>query len=122
MRKKSIFVFLLLTILTIVLAVLFYRFADWYAQTMGEIFSYIVIISFTLLVFAPLKFIKDKKANISIVNYVKYFGVAIFALTRVVVGIFKEVVLTASYVFTRFFVKGSPKIKETSHNNQDIQA
>lgn len=122
MRKKSIFVFLLLAIFTIVVAVWFYRFAEWYAQTMGEIFSYIVIISFSLFVFAPLKFIKDKKANISIVNYVKYFGVSIFALVRIVTEICKEVIVTASYIFTRFFVKGTQIKQEIPQTNQDTQA
>lgn len=39
----------------------FYRFAQWYEQIMGTIFSYIMMIGFILFIFAPFRFIKDKK-------------------------------------------------------------
>ncbi|AIT08831.1 hypothetical protein LO80_01785 [Candidatus Francisella endociliophora] len=117
MRKKSLFVFILLLVLTIVAAVLFYRFAEWYAQAMGEIFSYIVIISFSLFVFSPFKFMKDKKANISIVSYVKYLGISIFALAKVIANICKEVVTTVNYILKRFFMKTTPKKKELDQDS-----
>lgn len=114
MKKKSLFLFLLLVVLTIVGLVLFYRFAQWYDQAMGEIFSYIVIISFILFIFAPFKFIKDKKANISFFSYIKYMSVTVFALTKIVANICKEIAITVSYVVSRFFKKVSDKQQATT--------
>ena len=57
MKKKSLFLLLFLVILTAIVLVLFYRFAQWYEQIMGTMFSYIMMIGFTLFIFAPFRFI-----------------------------------------------------------------
>ncbi|BCD90783.1 hypothetical protein fh0823_09220 [Francisella halioticida] len=120
MKKKSLFLFILLVILTVIGMVLFYRFAQWYGQLLGSILSYIVMISLALFIFAPFKFIKDKRVNISIFNYIKYLGVTVFVLVKFVVNILKQIVLTFSYIVTRTFTnKNFPQPKKESSKQLD---
>lgn len=100
-----------LVILTVIVLVLFYRFAQWYEQIMGTIFSYIVMISFILFIFAPFRFIKDKKASISSFNYFKYMGVTLLALGKTIINICKQAILTVGYVVTRLFTNDQSQHK-----------
>ncbi|MBK2266659.1 hypothetical protein [Francisella philomiragia] len=111
MKNKNLFLFVLLVILTVIVLVLFYRFAQWYEQKLGTIFSYIVMIGITLFVFTPFKFIKDNKAKINIINYFKYLGVSILKVAQIVVTIIKEASLTIMYLVTRLFAKDSSESK-----------
>ncbi|ABK89666.1 hypothetical protein FM755_06050 [Francisella tularensis] len=111
MKKKSLFLFLFLIILTAIVLVLFYRFAQWYEQIMGTIFSYIMMIGFILFIFAPFRFIKDKKANISFFNYFKYMGMTLLALAKIIINICKQAVLTVGYVVTRLFANDQSQDK-----------
>ena len=113
MKKKNIFLLVGLIVIAIVGLVLFYRFAEWYSQALGSIFSYILMISFILLIFAPFKFMKDKKAKISLVSYIKYLGCTLLSIGKIVISILKESVLTVSYMISRLFSKGS------SHKTSD---
>lgn len=117
MKKKSLFLFLLLVILTAIGLFLFYRFAQWYEQLLGSIFSYIVMISLALFIFAPFRFIKDKKANINIFSYIGYLGVTVLVLVKFVANVLKEIVLTFSYIVARIFTNktfSQPIKKESS--------
>jgi Ca2+/Na+ antiporter len=122
MKKKSLFLFLLLVILSIIGLFLFYRFTQWYEQLLGSIFSYIVMISLALFIFAPFRYIKDKKTNINIFSYIKYLGVTILVLVKFVVNVLKEIVLTFSYIVTRIFSNKNfyqPKKESPKQSDQE---
>ena len=106
MKKKNIFLFIVLSVITIVGLVLFSRFAQWYSQVLGSIFSYIVMISFIMLIFSPFKFMKDKKANVSLTNYIKYLGYTFLSICKIIISILKESVLTMIYLVSKLFSKG----------------
>lgn len=103
MKKKNIALFIVLFVITIVGLILFYRFAQWYSQVLGAIFSYIVMVSFILFIFAPFKLMKDKKAKMGLVNYIKYFGCSLLCIGKIVAKILKESLLTIAYIISRFF-------------------
>ncbi|MBK2024930.1 hypothetical protein [Francisella philomiragia] len=105
MKNKNLFLFVLLVILTVIVLVLFYRFAQWYEQILGTIFSYIVMIAILLFVFAPFKFIKDKKAKVNMLNYFKYLGITILEIVKIIVNIVKQAALTLVYLVSRLFAK-----------------
>ncbi|AJI54348.1 hypothetical protein [Francisella philomiragia] len=109
MKNKNLFLFVLLVILTVIVLVLFYRFAQWYEHTLGSIFSYIVMIAILLFVFAPFKFIKDKKAKVNIFTYFKYLGVTILEIVKILANIVKQAALTLGYLVKRLFTKDSPE-------------
>ncbi|MEY8702154.1 hypothetical protein AB4F11_03850 [Francisella philomiragia] len=111
MKKKNLFLFILLVILTVIVLVLFYRFAQWYEQKLGTIFSYIVMVSIILFVFTPFKFIKDKKAKINVFNYFKYLGVTILEIVKILANVVKQAVLTLVYLVKRLFTKDLPENK-----------
>ncbi|MDE4938487.1 hypothetical protein, partial [Francisella tularensis] len=67
---------------------------------MGTIFSYIIMIGILHFIFAPLRVIKEKKANISFFNYFKYKGMTLLALAKKIINICKQAVLTVGYVVT----------------------
>ena len=123
MNRKSLFLFLLLVILATIGIVLFYRFAQWYEQLLGSIFSYIVMVSLVLFIFTPFRYIKDKKANISIFIYIKYLGVTVLVLVKFVVNVLKEIVLTFSYIVIRIFTNKSfsqPKKEFPKQSDQEL--
>ncbi|QIV95952.1 hypothetical protein EDC55_10259 [Allofrancisella inopinata] len=111
MNKKGLFVFFSLVILIAVALLLFYKFSIWYEQALGSIFSYIVMVSFVLLVFSPFRFIKDNKANISVSSYIKYLGYTLLYIVKFVASIVKQIVLTVLYIVSKLF---STKNKEPS--------
>lgn len=123
MKKKNLFLFLLLIVVTVIVLILFYRFAQWYEQLLGSIFSYMVMISLALFIFAPFRFIKDKRASLNIFNYVKYMGVTILVLVKFVVNVLKQIVLTFSYVVARLFTNknfSQPKKESLQQLDQEI--
>jgi tellurite resistance protein TehA-like permease len=107
MKKKNIFLFVALVVIAIVGLVLFYRFAQWYSQALGSIFSYIIMVSFIMLIFAPFKLMKDKKAKINLVSYIKYLGCTLLSIGKMILSILKESILTISYMVSKLFSKGS---------------
>ena len=109
MKKKNIFLFIALMIIAIAGLVLFYRFAEWYGQALGSIFSYIVMTSFIILIFAPFKLMKDKKAKISLGNYVKYLVCTLLHIGKVIANTIKESLLTIVYMISKLFSKDSNK-------------
>ncbi|MGQ4002345.1 hypothetical protein QIW31_04790 [Francisellaceae bacterium CB299] len=113
MKKKNIFLFIVLIVATIVGLILFYRFARWYEQALGAIFSYLVMISFIMLIFAPFKLMKDKKAKVSLTSYVKYLGCTLLCICKVIVNVLKESLLTITYLISKLFSKS------TSHKTSD---
>ncbi|QLE78782.1 hypothetical protein FLM55_03110 [Francisella sp. Scap27] len=114
MKKKNLFLFLVILIVGIFGAYWFYKFASWYEQTLGALFAYIVIISFLMLIFAPFKLIKDKKGTISVLAYFKFMGITLLNIAKVIGLIAKESVLTLVFIFSRFFSKKTKGvIKET---------
>ncbi|GAB4221838.1 MAG: hypothetical protein Kow0076_0940 [Francisella sp.] len=106
MKKQGLFL-LFLVIFSLIVLVLFYRFSQWYEQTIGEIFSYIIMIFFVLFIFSPFKFMKDKQADVSIFNYFKYMGISLFKFITIVINIFKQAILTFSYVVMKLFTSHS---------------
>lgn len=113
MKKKNIFLFIGLVVVAMVGLVLFYRFAQWYSQVLGSIFSYLVMISFIMLIFAPFKLMKDKKAKVSLTSYVKYLGYTLLCICKVIVNVLKESLLTITYLISKLFSKS------TSHKTSD---
>ncbi|MED7787799.1 hypothetical protein [Francisella sp. 19X1-34] len=123
MNRKSLFLFLLLVILVAIGLFLFYRFAQWYEQLLGSIFSYIVMVSLALFIFTPFRYIKDKKANINVFSYIKYLGVTVLVLVKFVVNVLKEIVLTFSYIVSRIFTNKSfsqPKKESSEKIDQEL--
>jgi membrane protease YdiL (CAAX protease family) len=115
MKNKNLLLFILLVILTAIGLILFSRFAQWYEQAMGSIFSYVVMIALVLFIFAPFKFIKDKKANINIINYARYMGVTILVLVKILAELIRQTILTASYIVLKLFSK-----KDISNKSQNF--
>ncbi|AJC49042.1 hypothetical protein IB642_03720 [Allofrancisella guangzhouensis] len=111
MNKKGLFLFFSLGVLITIAVLLFYKFAIWYEQALGSIFSYIVMVSFVLLVFSPFRFIKDNKANISVSSYIKYLGYTLLYILKFIASVAKQVILTILYLISKLF---STKNKEPS--------
>ena len=107
MKKKNIFLFIVLIVATIVGLTLFYRFARWYEQALGAVFSYIVMVSLILVVFAPFKFMKDKKAKIGLTSYIKYLGCTLLCICKIIINLLKESLLTITYLISKLFSKNS---------------
>ena len=110
MKKKNMFLFVSLVVIAIVGSLLFYKFAEWYSQALGSIFSYIVIISFIMLIFTPFKLMKDNKAKIGLASYVKYLGCTLLCICKIIISIFKESLLTITYMISKLFSKKSSHI------------
>ncbi len=109
MKKKNIFLYISLIVITIIGIFFFYGFARWYEQALGSIFAYIFMVSFVLLIFAPFKFMKDKKAKIGFVIYVKYFGFTLLYICKIVFNMLKEILLTISYMISKLLSKNKDK-------------
>lgn len=59
------------------------------------------MISLVMFIFAPFRFMKDKKADVNIFSYIKYLGVTVLVLAKFVVNVLKQTVFTISYVVSK---------------------
>ena len=112
-NKKRIIFLVALVIVILLLQTLMYKTGVWYDQTVGRFFTYVSIISVAIFLLSPLKDIKDKRKNVSFVNYMKGMVVVVITLSKAIFILCKEIVATISYVV-------APKLFKDKESEQDI--
>lgn len=109
-NKKVIFFIVSLIVALIAVQVLIYKISVWYEQALGNVFTYIILIIFTIFILSPFKFIKDKRKSINFANYIKYMGLTLIVISKFILNVLKEIVTTLMYVVTPFLFKNKKEV------------
>lgn len=120
MRKN---ILVLIISLFLVIGLVSYWFAtlsSWYEQTIGNFFTYVLIILFVLLVLYPFKLIKDKKEIISVFSYLKFAAIGVFLAAKALLGYIKEIALTILYV-SNSLIRGNSNARSTVIKQAGVQ-
>ena len=105
MNKKNLILIFFVVIALVILEVLVYRFASWTEQSLGEVFSYIIMFSMFIFILSPFKFIKDNAKNISLLNYVRYLIASLFKILKFLIFVIKESIVVLFFILSRLFKK-----------------
>lgn len=120
MRKN---ILVLIISLFLVIGLVSYWFAtlsSCYEQTIGNFFTYVLIILFVLLVLYPFKLIKDKKEIISVFSYLKFAAIGVFLAAKALLGYIKEIALTILYV-SNSLIRGNSNARSTVIKQAGVQ-